>query len=294
LVAAAVAAVVAALVFVPADFTIEAPGTLEPAVRQDVFAPRNGLVDEVLVEHGADVVAGQPLVKLRDPELELDLRRVRGEMETVRRQLDAVRAAKTGREIRDASPTDLYRLSASEREFAQRLENLQRELALLTAQRDSLVVRSPIAGRVLTWDTAGRLAARPVERGEALATVADLSADWELELNVADDRIGHVLAARDTTGADLPVEFRLRSLDQSHTGHIQTISRTAEVGANEAAAAPTVRVIVAFDKSQLSDAAQRELRPGVSATAQIDCGRRSLGYVWFHDAWDAAIGWLRF
>jgi multidrug efflux pump subunit AcrA (membrane-fusion protein) len=295
LVAATLAAVVAALVFVPADFTIDAPATLEPAVRQDVFAPRNGLVDELLVAHGADVAAGQPLMKLRDPELELDLRRVRGEMETVRRQLDAVRAAKTGREIRDASPTELYRLSASEREFAQRLENLERELELLAVQRQSLVVRSPIAGRVLTWDVANRLAARPVERGEVLVTVADLSADWQLELAVADDRIGHVLAAREAIGAGLPVEFRLRSEDQSHTGRIQTISTTADVVERDAtAASPTVRVIVAFDKSQLPDAAQRELRPGVSATAHIDCGRRSLGYVWLHDVWDAAIGWLRF
>jgi multidrug efflux pump subunit AcrA (membrane-fusion protein) len=294
LIAAGLAMLFAALVLVPADFTIEAPATLEPAVRQEVFAPRNGLVDEVLVEHGADVAAGTPLVKLRDPELDLDLRRVRGEMETVGRQLDAVRAAKTGREIRDSSPTELYRLSASEREFAQRLTNLELELKLLTAERESLVVRSPIDGRVLTWDIANRLAARPVERGEVLATVADLSAEWQLELDVADDRIGHVLAAQEAGDADLPVEFRLRSQDRKHTGQIQTIGTTADVDAHDAnEASPTIRVIVAFDKSQLTDAAQQELRPGVSATAQIDCGRRSLGYVWLHDVWDTAIGWLR-
>jgi multidrug efflux pump subunit AcrA (membrane-fusion protein) len=97
IVAAAVIAAVAALVLVPADFNIEAPGTMQPTVRRDVFAPRNGIVDEVLVKHGDDVKAGTALVRMRDPSLELELKRVDGELETAQRQLDAVRAAKTNR-----------------------------------------------------------------------------------------------------------------------------------------------------------------------------------------------------
>src|SRR4029077_13457796 len=114
---------IVALVIIPAPFKVEAPGTLKPAVRLDVFAPRSGLVDEVLVAHGADVSAGQPLVRLRDPKLDLDLKRVTGEMKPVRRHLDAVRATKTSRDIRGTTSTDVYRLSAEEREFEQRLAN---------------------------------------------------------------------------------------------------------------------------------------------------------------------------
>lgn len=295
LIAAALAAAVAALALVPADFTIEATGTLEPAVRQDVFVPRSGLVNEVLVDHGSDVAAGQSLVQLRDPTLDLELQRVQGEMETVRRQLAAAQATKSSREVRDANPAELYRLSASEREYGQRLTNLQRELDLLRQQRESLTVRSPLAGRVLTWDVANRLVARPVERGEVLLTVADMSTDWQLELNVADDLIGHVLAAQSAAGPDLPVRFRLRSDDEPHTGHVESVSMVANVdtGDNEASS-PTVEVIVAFDKTQLDETILSQLRPGVSARAEIDCGRRSLGYVWFHDILDAIITWIRF
>jgi multidrug efflux pump subunit AcrA (membrane-fusion protein) len=290
------AALVAALVFVDTDFTIEAPGTLQPTVRRDVFAPRSGLVDEVLVAHGADVEAGQPLLRLRDPSLELDLKRVTGEMETVRRQLDAVRATKTSRDARDTTDTDMYRLSASEREFAQRLENLQRELELLTQERERLVVRSPIAGRVLTWDVADRLIARPVERGEVLVTVADLSADWQLEVEVPDDRIGHVMAARQKLGPELPVRFRLRAEDDArHVGHIEEISATADVQAAPGSTpSPRVLVKVALDTQELAGAVQGDLRPGLSARAQIECGRCSIGYVWLHDVWDKIVGWLRF
>lgn len=296
MIAALAASVIAALLILRADFTIEAAGTLEPAIRQDVFAPRSGLVEEVLVAPGADVTAGQPLVRLRDPQLELDLKRAHGEMETVRRQLEAARTTKTSRDIRNENPVELYRLSASESEYQQQLVNLESELKLLNEERDKLLVRSPIAGRILTWDLSHRLAARPVERGEAIVTVADLSADWQLELAVEDDRIGHVLEAQaneDTTA--LPVEFRLRSSDTSYTGRVEKVGLTASVDpSDEAAARPTVDVVVAFDKLELSEIDQRDLRPGVSARAEIDCGRRSLGYVWLHDIWDAAITWLRF
>jgi multidrug efflux pump subunit AcrA (membrane-fusion protein) len=290
------AAGLAALIFVPADFNIESPGTLEPVVRRDVFAPRSGLVDEVMVAHGADVEAGQPLVKLRDPSLELELKRVDGEVETAQRQLDAVRATRTNRAVRDANPVDAYRLSAEEREIQQRLANLRRELELLNRERQQLIVVSPIDGRVLTWDVANRLIARPIERGEVLVTVAELSAEWQLELKVPDDRIGYVLAARQERQPDLPVRFRLSSDDrEQHLGHIAEVCATADVPTDESAApSPSVLVKVALDSLELGDDARQGLRPGVSARAQIECGRRSIGYVWFHDIWDTAREWLRF
>ncbi|HEX5471393.1 MAG TPA: HlyD family efflux transporter periplasmic adaptor subunit, partial [Lacipirellulaceae bacterium] len=292
---AAVAAVVA-LVKVPADFNIEAPGTLQPVVRRDVFAPRSGIVDEVLVRHDAKVEKGQPLVRMRDPALELEFKRVDGEMETAQRQLDAVRATRTNRAVRDPTPIDSYRLSAEERELEQKLENSHRELKLLQHDRDQLVVTSPIAGRVLSWDIGHELLARPVERGEVLLSVADLSADWELELEVPDDRIGYVLSAQHTSKPDLPVRFQLSSEERAeHTGKIVDVCQTAVVGQEKGTRSkPTIITKVAFDTPALIKSAGGELQPGISVRAQIFCGRQPLGYVWFHDLWDAAIEWWRF
>lgn len=294
-VAAAVAAVVA-LVKVPADFNIEAAGTLQPVVRRDVFAPRSGIVDEVLVQHNASVTAGQPLVRMRDPALELELKRVDGEMETAQKQLDAVRATKTNRAVKDPTPIDSYRLSAEERELEQKLANARHERELLQRERDQLVVTSPIAGRVLTWDVGHQLLARPVERGEALVTVADLSADWQLELDVPDDRIGYVLAAQNEMKSDLSVRFRLSSEERAeHIGKIAEICQTANVAPDKTSRPkPTIVTKVSFDTPEFMKAVGGELRPGVSARAQIACGRQPLGYVWLHDIWDAAIQWWHF
>jgi hypothetical protein len=294
--AAAVAGAIAALVLVPADFTVEAPGTMQPSVRRDVFAPRSGLVDEVLVKHGADVSQDEPLVRMRDPSLELELKRVDGELATAERQLDAVRATRTNRAIRETNPVESYRLSAEERELQQKVTNLRRELDLLKHERDQLVVTSPIRGRVLTWDVGHQLLARPVERGEVLVTVADLSSPWQLELAVPDDQMGYVLAAQEELKPDLPVRFRLGSEERAtHTGRIAEVCQTADLPHdNTTRPTPTILTKVELDSQEFLATAGDEVRPGVSARAQIECGRKPLGYVWLHDIWDAAIQWWKF
>src|SRR2546423_14803375 len=100
-------------------------------------------------------------------------------------------------------------------------------------------------GRVLTWDVGHQLLARPVERGEVLVTVADLAADWQLDLDVPDDQIGHVAAARQTMQPDLAVRFRLHSQDNPHMGHIRDVSTTADVASDsKTRPTPTVRTVV--------------------------------------------------
>jgi multidrug efflux pump subunit AcrA (membrane-fusion protein) len=292
-IAAAIGAAIAALVIVPADFNVDAPGTMQPTVRQDIFAPRSGIVDEVLVQHGADVSAGQPLVRMRDPALDLELKRVDGELETAQKQLDAVRATRTNRAIRDTNPVEAYRLSAEERELEQKAANLRRELELLKHEQEQLVVTSPINGRVLTWDVGHELRARPVERGEVLVTVADLSSPWQLELAVPDDRIGYVVAAQKSIKPDLPVRFRLGSEERAqHLGKIVEVGQVADLPAEKGTRpTPTILTKVSLDSPELIASLGGELRPGVSARAQIGCGRRPVGYVWLHDVWDAAVQW---
>jgi hypothetical protein len=160
-----------------------------------------------------------------------------------------------------------------------------------------LVVTSPISGRVLTWDVGHQLLARPVERGEVLVTVADLTADWHLELDVPDDRIGYVLAAqRELKKPDLNVKFQLSSEEHAeHIGKIAEICQTANIAPDRATRPkPTVLTRVALDKPELAAAVGDNLQPGVSARAVIACGQRPLGYVWLHDIWDAAIQWWKY
>ena len=65
----------------------------------------------------------------------------------------------------------------------------------------------------------------------------------------------------------------------SHTGEIQRVAKTAERDDTDG---PTVLVTVRFDKRQIAN-----LRPGASVVPRIHCGRRPIGYVWFHELFEA-------
>src|SRR5690606_33295079 len=121
LAAGAVAAVVAALMFVQVPLRIDVRGELLPVVRQDVFAPRDAIVEELNVAHGTEVAAGATLLELRDPDLALEIARVAGETSTTQRQLEAIRATRTTAAGQGVDPVERYRLSAQEEELKTRL-----------------------------------------------------------------------------------------------------------------------------------------------------------------------------
>jgi hypothetical protein len=292
-------ALVAALVWIPVDFEVAAPATLLPRVRSNLFAPCDGTVKEVFVSHGDLVAAGEVLALLADPQLALESQRVLGEIQTVRKQLEAVTATQTERIARapaDRSVTGWsgLPLSSQEQQLTQRLVGLRKQLQILDRRRDALTLRSPIAGQVLTLDVQNLLQTRPVGRGQVLFTVADDDSGWMLEAQLPQDRLGHVLQAAEASGAsavDLPVRFRLTGdLGRTYSGRVEQIQSTAVLLDEDLTGAPPpigVRIRVVEDV--LSHG-----RPGMAAEVRIGCGRRALGYVWLHDAWATVYHWLAF
>ncbi len=111
---------------------------------------------------------------LRKPELDLELRRVAGEIQTLEKRLAAVQAERLSND-RDKSDNrrQPHQLTADEEEIKQQLAGLAHQREILETQQRDLVVRSPIDGQALTWNLEELLEARPVERGQSLLTVAD-------------------------------------------------------------------------------------------------------------------------
>jgi len=278
LIAAAVAAGLALLAIVPASLRIEAGGTLQPEVRRQVFAPDDGIVESLFVhEAGAAIARDAPLLRLRNLPLQYEGQRLRGELETARKQLSSIEAERLagGRASRD----DLRQAAlhaAEEETLKKKIEGLSLQQSLLERLEAELQIASPIDGEVLTWDVRGLLESRPVARGQLLLTIADLTGAWVLELEIPDDRIAHVLAAMQSSGQPLAVRFILATApEEHHTGRLERVSPATDSSGGQS---PTVSAIVRPD----NQAAMRLLRPGATVTAKIDCGRRSLLYVWFH------------
>lgn len=274
LAAVLITVVITAALGVQADFDLGARGKLQPAVRREIFAPSDGVVVQVPVKYGTQVRKGQPLAVLRNTELEVKITELVG------------RSLTTEKQIREKEQTLLNspQLTAAEQDelnsellqLKQLADSTAQQLSLYRKQEQQLIVKSDLAGEVATWQVDNRLRQRPVDRGQVLMNITDPNQDWELELYVSERRIGHVIEAWRAAPADLEVTYCL-STHPGHefTGRVVEIQRSAEVRGEDG---NTVLVRVAIDKTALP-----ELRSDATVTARLHCGRRAMGFVWFHE-----------
>ncbi|QDT37581.1 efflux RND transporter periplasmic adaptor subunit [Stratiformator vulcanicus] len=268
---------VGALIIIPADFTLSAEGTLQAQNRRQVFASESGVVTEMFVRHGDPVEVGSPLLKLRSTELELELEEVTGEFQTTTKKIVSVGASRADADAGELTRSELNRLVAEEEELAVWLESLKEQKGLLQSRRERLLLTSPITGVVVTTDVEELLDGRPVNRGEALLKVADVTGSWGLELHVPDKHVGQLLESGKRADEPLEVEYILATAPETtYRGRIARVARATTPDANETNYGLKVWVDVKEDKLS-------RLRPGARVVARIHCGKRSLGYVWFHE-----------
>lgn len=269
-----------ALTFIPAPFTISAAGELWPERRREIFASTSGIVDEILVAHGDKVTKGQPLIVLRDPELESDAPRILGEIATTGERLKGIQTARFSEGGSIDAISRARQLTADEEELKERLKTLGQQKALIDERNAGLTLRSPIVGKVLTWDVTQHLSARPVERGQSLLTVGETSGPWILDVRVADKDVGHLLRARQEQGSDLAIDFLLTSHpEQVYQGRLREMSNSSE---SDDSLHGNVQVVVAIESEKIE-----HLRPGATVSTRIHCGRKPLGYVWLRDLIEA-------
>jgi hypothetical protein len=295
-IAGGIVAAIAALVLIPAELTVEAPATLRAAVEREIFASATGSVAEVRVAHCDQVKQGDVLIVLSDPELSLKLQQVRGEIDATRERLAALAVTRTDRTLRERETEDRLPLSAEQRQLEERLATLEAQRKLLAERHEALTLRSPINGEVLTPDVQSLLTSRPVERGQALLTVADVASGWELVAETPQRDVGAIVEAQTAAAAADPpatvaASFRLSGdVAATYDAHVLNVSAAAPLEAEGLEdAAPPVKVRLAVDGEPPAAA-----RPGMAASVRIDCGRRSLGYVWLHDAAATLYRWLTF
>ena len=274
-------AFLAFMCFYPAQFKLEGDGKLLPTVRQHVWAEENGEVQQVLVDHDELVTKGELLVVQRSRDLEKEFEATRGELRAAIERRLATRSQISG--DRSFSEADRSQRAAEIRQLNEQIKSLETQMELLRQKQELLQIRSPISGRVVTWNPEERLLGRPVNRGEELLEVADPTSDWELEVYMPEYRMGHIAKAQTASAEKLPVTFFLATNPrQQLQGQVVEIHRSAEVRGEDG---NTVIVRVSFDQQALRET-NRDPKIGAGATAKVHCGRRAIGYVWFHDLVD--------
>ena len=281
-IAALVLAAALGLTFIKKDFNLSAEGNLEPTIRRQVFAAIDGEVIDVLVQRNSVVTKGQELVRLRNPEIAIQLEELEGQLRGTLAELRKVK----GQQFGQLEPSDRAALQGQEFELETKLVSLKKKLELQREREAQLIIRAPIDGVVTTWDVEETLRSRPIMTGQVLMEVADLTQPYSLKLELPEKREGHLDHYVMETGEteSLMVTYILATdptMDPLEaTLPMESISTRAEAHEEHGA---VIEMEAIPDQEPL-----RGLKPspGASVIAKIHCGRASSGFVFFHEIWE--------
>lgn len=276
---AGIAAAGTALAFVPWDYRVEGIGKTMPVTQQSVFAPWDGDIVEVFVEGGQEVTAGQPLVQLVSDDLREELVTAKNEVNQKNQVVVSAISLLHGAREKDSDENrnEISRLLVEQLRAEHELRAAEERVRVLEDRIEKLTVRSPIDGIVATFKVKQKLQNRPVRRTETLLEVMDHTGDWQLELEVPEYRMGHMLKALERSkDHTLPVEYVLATaVETSYEAKVTKIATRTNETEEEGT---IVEVYADIDPDTLPSR-----RIGAEVEAKINCGKRSLGYVLFGD-----------
>jgi multidrug efflux pump subunit AcrA (membrane-fusion protein) len=280
-----------ALFLLKADFDLHAKGTLDPVDRSDVYTNVDGQVSEFGVDvegkpikEGSWVKKDQMLLRLVNPKLDQTKLEIDGQIaiEKARYQELEVDRSLHGPGMK---PDERERLMGQLTESKEKINSLENQAKVFQAQIDDLVVHSPIDGQIVTWDLKKQLDRRPVQKGNFLLRVADTKGPWRLDLNMTDDRMGHIARqenlVKNTQDPNLKVSYQVATAPGKTLNG--TVEEIAVVANPEKEIGNVVVIRVKINKDDINPA---DLKAGAEASGKVHCGRQSLGYVWFHDLFE--------
>lgn len=277
--AAVVGILIAAIVglcTVETDLRIPSRGHLMPVVRRHVYAPLEGEIAEVYVRESEIVEQGQPLLRLRSPQLELSQLTLASQLQERMQHREAIRAGlRTSLTGRDR--TESARLQAQLESVSIEINALERRLALLAEEQAKLVVTAPIRGTITTTQPESRLINCPVQRGEALLEVMDEKGPWRIELEIPERRAGHVLQRLQQHQPE--VTYRLTALAQQ-----ERTTQLKHLGDRTALSQEYGTVVHGYCDVDITTLPIQRI--GADLTARIHCGPRTLMFVYFGEAWE--------
>ncbi len=249
------AAILAALLLLPwGRRRLEAPVLLKPVSTARLEAPEDAVVERVFVREGDRVEVGQPIFRLASPAAVAEGSRLSTEKD--RQDREAARGRQSG---------EAGKVFASESRGA----SVEAALVSGQARADRLVVRSPVAGRILT-PYPDELEGRVVPAGTLLAEVGDdrrMTAELAVTERLLDDLEAGSPVSALVRGRLAPIRGKVASISPATLDQ----PRTASTGSEPAA--PTLKPDQ-FVALAVFENPHGELVAGMAGTAKI-YGRRA-------------------
>jgi hypothetical protein len=297
LVAAGLALLIAAMIFVPYPLKMDAKGQLLPVKRQLLYSMKEAEIVQFKVEPNNDVKKDDAIAVMYDPQLANDIIRLQGEIDGAFRQVKGYDA----QIAKSVKPEDTLSYSSQRAVQESIYKSKLAELNAIKQRTNSegepgyFLLKSPINGRVLTPNFREELSHRTVRPNEPILRVGDKDGKWELELKIPQKHIGQVLQAYKTKDPkeELDVDLILSSaptktykakLAREKIGGEATPNRDEN---NEAE--PVVLAYVRIDGDDLAQPIPHDdnyLLAGTGVTAKVRCGPRPLGYSLLYGVWE--------
>jgi len=281
---AAIGGIGAFLYLFPYPFSVGAKGKLIPEQQHQVYAQVDGVVEELFVSDLGDTVVekGQVLANLSSNDLAVVIENLTNSIQEVQARLETSEALRTQDSL---DPYQQTTLQIDIEQARQEIIGLENELELRISEAENLSIKAPVSGIVTNWQARQNLIRRPVERGQNLMTIVENDAQWMLELELPERRVGHMIqAAVDSFEEKEATKVTFSLVSQpglEFEGRMMLVDHQIDAHSDEG---NTCLIRVSF----ANDAIERDLlRKGTRVNAKIHCGDRSVGYVVFHEAIEA-------
>jgi hypothetical protein len=274
-------ALVLLLLFFPKELNMKVDGVMHPTFRRTIFAQTEGVIREVLIGERQQVTVGQKLLQLENRDLDLQIIDSESQLKLLDVQIADANSMLSGG-LRDA--LERADISMAIRQYEKQKETLVAQLELMYEKRSFQEITSPIDGTIVTPQPKRRYKDFPVSANLPLLEVADLKGTWQLELKIPQNKVAYIDEAyKENGGRPLNVVFKIGT--NPNLNLMGTVANIDQRAVPTETGAPDFRAIVEIDSSQLEDL-KGELRTGAGATAKIQCGKHSLGFVCFYQVYD--------
>ena len=266
--ALAIAALIAAMAYVPMNFSIEAEFVLRPVNASNVVARVEGVVYDVLVDYGNVIEAGTVIAQLEDTRLQAELASEKANLRRAIIQQDMARV-----ESSETGSRGTVGLAESA------IHSAQQKILLLETEIEDCKIRSVRGGTIVTEKLRQRVGSL-MQRGDVFCQVADVT-ELELAIQVPEAEVGFIQAELvRRQPSSLETVFLTKGHQDRQYTHISGVNAVAP-SASEYEEEPVF--IITTDPLDLSPALQQRgvLKPGTTGRAKIRLDRKPLGFVIF-------------
>lgn len=250
---------IAMVLMLPMIYRIRCELELQPVERRYVAAPFDGPLEQCLVEPGDIVTKDQLLAQMDGREIRWELAEVQANLNKATKERNTQLSKK---EFGNAA------ISGHE------MQRLEQRAALLQHRNESLEIRSPADGVVVSGDHR-EAEGVPLEMGKTLFEIAPLDA-MVVELCIPEEDIRHVEIG-------ITVDIQLEAApEDSITALIRSVHPRAEIRDGK-----NIFIAEADIPNHTS-----LLRPGMRGSAHVNTRRHALGWNLFHKPAAWLLGWL--